>query len=545
MTSNAPAAGTVFAIGGALKPDSDAVWQRLVDEAGGAGAPIAVFPTAAYEPERIAAQIVAALGRCGACAEVVPVAPHLQGVDLQAQLHDPALIARVAASRAVFFSGGAQEYIVDTLMPGGRATAMLDAIRAVFAAGGVIAGTSAGAAAMSRMMFRDAMDNLLVLKGQWRAGQEYDRGLDFLGPDLLIDQHFIQRGRIGRMLPAMRALGYRIGLGVDENAAVIIKGGRLEIVGGSGAVLVDLGEASSDAALPAFNLRGARLSYLAAGDCHDLASGVTTPARHKLGGPCIAPTAAGFTPGLKSDRYFLDILGNGCLLDALAQLLDGPAPEVRGLAYRANPRPGDPAPGLGFEFRLHRDAGLRGWRGAAPGGEDWTVLGARLDVIPVQLASPLFTPLAALPRGVVESVQAGRGGPGSTAMATVSGEFSVGMAAQAAEDGSAGIGRMVLDKRYHGALEARGAGQMLATHGSVAGSAAYVALESVTGTLQGREGSFALVHHGLMERGQPSLDIAVVPDSGSGALAGLAGRMRIRVEGHQHFYDFDFSLPEA
>jgi hypothetical protein len=125
----------------------------------------------------------------------------------------------------------------------------------------------------------------------------------------------------------------------------------------------------------------------------------------------------------------------------------------------------------------------------------------------------------------------------------LSGEFTVGMTAQAAEAGSPAIGRMVLDKTYHGALDARSAGQMLATHGSVAGSAAYVALEVVTGRLQGREGSFSLVHHGLMTRGQPSLDITVVPDSGTGALAGLAGRMRIRVEGHQHFYDFEFTLP--
>jgi hypothetical protein len=130
-------------------------------------------------------------------------------------------------------------------------------------------------------------------------------------------------------------------------------------------------------------------------------------------------------------------------------------------------------------------------------------------------------------------------------MATISGEFSVGMTAQAAEAASPALGRMLLDKHYHGALQARGAGQMLATHGSVAGSAAYVALETVTGSLEGREGSFALVHHGLMERGTPSLAISVVPDSGTGALAGLTGRMSIRVEGHQHFYDFEFNLPTA
>ena len=387
-------AGTVIVIGGALKPDSDAVWQRIVDEAGGPGAPIAVFPTAAYEPERAGAHVVAALNRCGARAEAVPIAPHLDGVDLQAALNDPALITRVAASRAVFFSGGAQEYLVDTLQPTGQPTAMLGAIRAVFAAGGVIAGTSAGAAVMSRLMFRDAMDNLAVLKGQWRAGQEYDRGFGFVAPELLVDQHFLKRGRIGRMLPAMQALGYRLGLGVDENAAVVIQGMRLEVIGGSGAVLVDLGEATHDATLPAFNLRGARLAYLDQGDCHDLASGETTPAEHKRRQPRIEPAAPGFRPALLSDRYFLDILGDGCILGALVQLLDGPSAEVRGLAYRANPRPGDTAPDIGFEFRLYRGPELMGWRSAGVGSEDYTVLGARLDVVPVRVANPLFTPLA-------------------------------------------------------------------------------------------------------------------------------------------------------
>lgn len=131
-----------------------------------------------------------------------------------------------------------------------------------------------------------------------------------------------------------------------------------------------------------------------------------------------------------------------------------------------------------------------------------------------------------------------------TTTAQVSGEFSVDMTGQDAQPESAAIARMLLDKRYQGALQARGAGQMLATHGSVAGSAAYVALETVTGSLEGREGSFALVHHGEMDRGRPTLVIGVVPDSGTGALAGLSGSMRIRVEGHKHFYDFEFSLPD-
>lgn len=384
-----PQAGTVIVIGGALKADSDAVWQRLVDEAGGPGARIAVFPTAAYEPERIAGQIVASLARCGAIAEVIPIAPHLEGVDLQSRLNDASLIARVAACRAVFFSGGAQEYIVDTLLPGGRPTAMLDAIRSVFEAGGVIAGTSAGAAVMSHVMFRDAMDNLAILKGLWREGREHDRGLGFVRSDLFVDQHFLKRGRLGRMLPALQRSGCRLGLGVDENAAVVIQGARLEIIGGAGALLVDAGDATHDPALPAFNLRGVRLSYLEPGDRHDLDSGLTTPAAGKRADP--APPK--LWPATEAGRHFLDILGEGCVLAALRQLLEAPEAEVFGLAWRANPAPREPRPDVGFEFRFHRGPAFVAWRD--PGSDALTLLDARLDVIPVRVAIPLYTPLLA------------------------------------------------------------------------------------------------------------------------------------------------------
>ncbi len=393
-SAGAAHAGTAIVIGGALKTDNDAVWQRVVDEAGGAGARIAVFATAAANPERSGAQIVAALNQRGATATLIPVAPNLKGVDLAARLVDPALLAQVANARGVFFSGGAQELIVDTLQPGGEPTAMLKAIRQVFDGGGVVAGTSAGAAIMSRMMFRDAQDNLQILKGQWREHREYDRGLGFVGPDLFIDQHFLKRGRIGRLLPAMRAFGYRLGIGVEENSAIVVKGSSVEVIGARGALLVDLTEASTDARLPHFNLRGAQLSYLDRGDRHDLKTGVTTPAPHKLREARIDPTASDYKPYLQADQYFMDMLGDGTIVTAMAQLLDSPSPEVRGLAYRAQPRPGDTAPDVGFEFRLYRGPGLIGWFSGALGGEDYTVLKARLDVQPVRMATPLFTPIS-------------------------------------------------------------------------------------------------------------------------------------------------------
>lgn len=394
MSPSLQAQGTAVVIGGALRYDNDAVWQRIVDEAGGAGARIAVFATAAANPERSASRIVDALNRRGAQAEAIPVAPRLKGVDLQARLNDPALIAKVAASRGVFFSGGAQELIVDTLQPGGQPTAMLKAIRQVLADGGVVAGTSAGAAIMSRMMFRDAQDNIRILQGQWREGREYDRGLGFVGPDLFIDQHFLKRGRIGRMLPAMQAFGYKLGLGIEEDSAAVIKGPQVEIIGARGALLVDLSKASTDPRIPAFNLRGALLSYLDRGDRHDLATGVTTPSKYKLAESRIDPAASDYKPYLQGDRYYMDILGDGVIVAAMAQLLDSAAPEVRGLAWRPLPQAGSTARELGFEFRLYKGPGLVGWFSGAFGGEDYTVLNVRLDVTPVQLANPSPTPLS-------------------------------------------------------------------------------------------------------------------------------------------------------
>lgn len=105
-------------------------------------------------------------------------------------------------------------------------------------------------------------------------------------------------------------------------------------------------------------------------------------------------------------------------------------------------------------------------------------------------------------------------------------------------------GRMTIDKRYHGDIEGTGVGEMLSAMTITEGSAGYVAMERVTGTLHGRSGSFVVQHSGTMARGAQALSITVVPDSGTGELAGLAGNMRIRIEERKHFYEFDYELPD-
>jgi hypothetical protein len=125
----------------------------------------------------------------------------------------------------------------------------------------------------------------------------------------------------------------------------------------------------------------------------------------------------------------------------------------------------------------------------------------------------------------------------------VKGTFEV-KVASVAEDKAEGLtlGRFSLAKQYHGELEATGEGEMLTGSTTVQGSAAYVAVERVTGMLSGRSGSFLLQHAGTMNRGTPSLAITVVADSGTGDLAGMTGGMNIVIADGKHFYELEYSL---
>ena len=132
-------------------------------------------------------------------------------------------------------------------------------------------------------------------------------------------------------------------------------------------------------------------------------------------------------------------------------------------------------------------------------------------------------------------------------MTHASGTFEVHLAPQPnSADEAPSLSRLLLDKQFHGDLAATSQGQMLAAHTAVADSAGYVALERVTGSLHGRQGTFVLQHSGLMNRGAGQLTITVVPDSGTEALKGLAGSMTIAIdEAGEHTYAFAYTLGDA
>ena len=128
-----------------------------------------------------------------------------------------------------------------------------------------------------------------------------------------------------------------------------------------------------------------------------------------------------------------------------------------------------------------------------------------------------------------------------------SGTFTVKLTPQATDDSpeSALLGRMSIEKQFHGDLEATSKGTMLSAGTTVKGSAGYVAIERVSGALHGRSGTFVLQHSGTMTRGAPQLTITVVPDSGTEGLVGLASKVAIIIADGKHSHDFEYTLADT
>lgn len=384
-TTLAAAQGSVVSIGGALRDDNLEVWRRIVQLAGGAGAPFAVFGTASQDPDASTGANVALLRQYGATAVAVRVAPRIPGIDLEAAVRDPHWIALVRNAKGIYFGGGDQSRIVATLAPGGVASPLLLAIRDVLRDGGVVAGSSAGAAVMSELMFTGG-EPLAVMKNS--AGTVHDAGLGFIKPGVLIDQHFLKRGRIGRLLPLMQRQGIALGIGVEEDSAIVVQGDEVEVIGRKGALMVDLSAATSDPAVAEFNLRGARLSYLDRGDRVHLASRVVTPSPAKLAGRRLP---AGVQPRLEGAAFFADVLADFAIVNAMVRLVDSTLAEVRGLSFDALATLAtarEDKPELGFEWRLTRGADTSAWSA----GDDFSIVAVHLDVQPVRMKLPLYTP---------------------------------------------------------------------------------------------------------------------------------------------------------
>ncbi len=303
-----------------------------------------MLATASADPRGSAEDAVETLRRYGADATSVPVAPLLSGTDVDRAARDPAHVASIDRASGVFFTGGDQGRITRSLVDGnGRSTPVLAAVWRLFERGGVIAGTSAGAAIMSETMFFEPAEIPVLLARGIERGVDLAPGLGFAGPGLFVDQHVLARGRFARMLVAMRATGDPIGLGIDEDTAAVISNGVVDIAGNSGVVLLDLSRARIDRAPVALTIDGATIGLLAAGDRLDLRTRVVTPASQATRPP----------RSEACDCMRLDALDHGVLVRALEAVANGDADRVDLLTRSDDSR------GTTIDFRLRRTATTR------------------------------------------------------------------------------------------------------------------------------------------------------------------------------------------
>ncbi len=391
-------AGTTVAVGGALQDGTAEVWQRLaalVQAAPGGRDCYHVITMASAEPDAAAARVVANLARFGARGLHLRVGPRIAGSDAG----DARWADELRRCHGVYMSGGAQARLVDTLRPGGRPTPLLRALQALWAEGGVVAGSSAGTAVLSAVMFRDAPDPLAVMKGRLREGQEWDHGFALLPAGVIVDQHAVRRGRIARLLPLLQAQGNApggtLGVAVEENSAAVFTPGSLEVLGGGGVLLVQPGQRTSHPG-GAFGVQGATLHWLESGDRFDLATRRVLPSPARRAGTLLKPLSPTHDGYRRGAWYYADMLGDGVIVTAMKRLVDGDQRQLQGLAFSGHPAGAapadDPDPDLAFEWTLRLDAATQAWLVTSP--EGYTVEGVKLDIVPVRLQRPLFKPLA-------------------------------------------------------------------------------------------------------------------------------------------------------
>jgi cyanophycinase len=265
-------------IGGRLEDGNAAVYAEMHRLSGGR---ILIFPTASSEPREVGNESLTAFRAHGFEAEVAP----LYGRGAAAGASDAELLEMVGRFGSVYFTGGHQAKILAALAPDGEASPALAAIRAAHDAGGLVAGSSAGAAVMSQPMLLGGTSLEAVVHGVAQApenpGLLIGTGLGFF-PFGMVDQHFIKRGRLGRLIVAMDWAGQRVGFGVDENTALILEGAAGKVVGEYGVMMIDLTQARNDSGGGTY--QDVRLSYLDDGDGIDMRTRKTHPgpAKRKL-----------------------------------------------------------------------------------------------------------------------------------------------------------------------------------------------------------------------------------------------------------------------
>lgn len=286
-------AGELMIVGGALASSNKAVYQQFIQSAGGADkARIVVIPAASSQPVKYFRQFQQDLALYGVPEQQVQLVPIAVKDDKSTtedeslwrhNAADPKLAAQVQQATAVWFLGGDQNHLVDTLRAEGKNSPVLDAIWQLYQSGGIVGGTSAGAAIMSETMIASGSSWTALARAVAKPDTQIDeaadeplqlrRGLGFF-PDGVIDQHFDRRARFGRLIVAVaeQNSASAIGYGVDEDSALFYqaKTRQFQALGSGGVTVIDLRQARKVTNPLGFQMENIRLSYLQGGDRYDI-----------------------------------------------------------------------------------------------------------------------------------------------------------------------------------------------------------------------------------------------------------------------------------
>lgn len=296
--------GRLVIVGGALQAENASVYESVLDARAGDG-PVCVVPTASSDAEESMDLAVERLTEYGGAGSAKGI---LISTEDPSRAQDPSVVAELETCSGFFFTGGSQSRIIDVFLPAGDTTEAYRALWRRWHAGAVMSGTSAGAAMMSRVMIAGGSAAEAVTHGvavdRDSEGVRIRQGMGFFETGV-VDQHFLARGRIGRLLVSvLQENSPQIGLGIDENTALVVEGDSAVVVGASGVVVVDSRAAQRAEANRASNLR---VSLAGAGDVIDLR---TFEVRRQRAKSAVPVTEASLdVPGDPFDRWaFLHLL---------------------------------------------------------------------------------------------------------------------------------------------------------------------------------------------------------------------------------------------
>lgn len=383
----AASSGSLFIIGGALRSDNAAIYQEMIRLGGGVErVKIGIISAASGTPVQTARGISEDFAAYGVSADQIHILP-LAVVDdpITAEVDESGwagngfsadLVKTVSTCSLVFFSGGDQARYRRTLLDDkGADSPLLEAVRLVFQRGGVIAGTSAGAAVMSDPMIISG-SSLAALTADPADSLLLDRGFG-LFQGFMVDQHFLKRGRIGRLLSTLLSgkhdSGHRLGIGVDEDTALVVQGHQARVLGRSGCLLVDARHAGIEKREAGNRISDVRIHYLHQGDALDLETKGGTAAAER----CLIEPGKEYNERFSSSS---DVFGRDVLVRLMTEGLgDCRQHDIFGLAFD----PSGSGERSGVRLKLSKMDETRAYLGHVAGEYSYTVLHVRLDLEPV------------------------------------------------------------------------------------------------------------------------------------------------------------------